>query len=102
MCSRPPGSRYWNCWRRKRRSRWRTPVCTNDLREREARIRRLVDSNIIGIFIGDSRGRILEANEAFLEMLGYNREDPCLGSDTVDQADARRVGPLADQDALAR
>src|SRR6202023_3037976 len=41
----------------------------NDLREREARIRRLVDSNIIGILIGDSRGRILEANAAFLRML---------------------------------
>jgi len=40
----------------------------NDLQEREASIRRLVDSNIIGIFIGDSRGRIIEANDAFLEM----------------------------------
>src|SRR5882724_10187965 len=47
----------------------------NDLREREARIRRLVDSNIIGIMIGDSRGRIIEANEAFLDLLGYGRED---------------------------
>jgi PAS domain S-box-containing protein len=47
----------------------------NDLQEREARIRRLVDSNIIGIFIGDSRGRIIEANDAFLEMLGYGHDD---------------------------
>jgi PAS domain S-box-containing protein len=47
----------------------------NDLQEREARIRRLVDSNIIGIMIGDSRGGILEANEAFLDLLGYGRED---------------------------
>src|SRR3954469_10012194 len=47
----------------------------NDLQEREARIRRLVDSNIIGIFIGDSRGRIIETNDAFLEMLGYGRDD---------------------------
>ncbi|SDT50296.1 trifunctional serine/threonine-protein kinase/ATP-binding protein/sensor histidine kinase [Bradyrhizobium canariense] len=51
----------------------------NDLGEREARIRRLVDSNIIGIMIGDSRGRILEANEAFLDMLGYSREDLIAG-----------------------
>ena len=46
-----------------------------DLAEREARIRRLVDANIIGIFIWDLQGRILEANNAFLTMVGYNRED---------------------------
>ena len=47
----------------------------NALGEREARIRRLVNSNIIGIMIGDSHGRIIEANEAFLDLLGYGRED---------------------------
>ena len=46
-----------------------------DLAEREARIRRLVDANIIGIFIWDVQGRILEANDAFLRMVGYDRED---------------------------
>src|ERR1700675_3678199 len=47
----------------------------NDLQEREARIRRLVDSNIIGIMIWDFQGRVIEANEVFLDMLGYTRED---------------------------
>ena len=47
----------------------------NDLREREARIRRLVDSNIIGIMIWDFQGRIIEANQAFLDIVGYSRED---------------------------
>ena len=47
----------------------------SDLQEREARIRRLVDSNIIGIVIWDLQGRIIEANEAFLDMVGYARED---------------------------
>ncbi len=47
----------------------------NDLQEREARIRRLVDSNIIGIMIWDVQGRIIEANQAFLDMVGYGRED---------------------------
>ena len=47
----------------------------NDLREREARIRRLVDSNIIGIVIWDIQGRIIEANQAFLDIVGYARED---------------------------
>jgi GAF domain-containing protein len=46
-----------------------------DLEEREARIRRLVDSNIIGIVIWNFQGDIIDANEAFLQMLGYDRED---------------------------
>jgi PAS domain S-box-containing protein len=46
-----------------------------DLAEREARIRRLVEGNIIGVFIWDLEGRIYEANEAFLQMVGYSRED---------------------------
>jgi GAF domain-containing protein len=50
-----------------------------DLAEREARIRRLVDANIIGIFFWDLR-RILEANDAFLRIVGYDREDLTSGS----------------------
>jgi PAS domain S-box-containing protein len=46
-----------------------------ELREREAQIRRLVDANIIGIMIWDRKGRILEANDAFLRIVGYQRED---------------------------
>ena len=45
------------------------------LRESEAKIRRLVEANIIGIFIWDFEGRIIEANDAFLRMVGYDRED---------------------------
>jgi PAS domain S-box-containing protein len=52
----------------------------NDLREREARIRRLVDSNIIGIMMWNLDGRILDANEAFLHMVGYSRDDLVSGS----------------------
>jgi PAS domain S-box-containing protein len=51
----------------------------NDLQEREARIRRLVDSNIIGIFIWDFEGRILEANDEFLRMVNYESEDLVAG-----------------------
>jgi len=50
-----------------------------DLAEREARIRRLVDANIIGIFFWDLEGRILEANNAFLLMVGYDRDDLASG-----------------------
>jgi PAS domain S-box-containing protein len=47
----------------------------SDLQEREAKVRRLVDSNIIGSFIWKSEGRIVEANEAFLQIVGYSRDD---------------------------
>jgi PAS domain S-box-containing protein len=50
-----------------------------DLAEREAKIRRLVDATIIGIFIWDYDGRILEANDAFLRMVGHDREDLASG-----------------------
>src|SRR4051794_21110732 len=46
-----------------------------DLADREGKIRRLVDANIIGILIADREGRILEANDAFLRIVGYDRED---------------------------
>src|SRR3981189_2336184 len=45
------------------------------LRENDAKIRRLVDSNIIGIFVWNFDGRILEANDEFLRMVSYDRED---------------------------
>jgi PAS domain S-box-containing protein len=50
-----------------------------DLAQREAKIRRLVDADIIGICIWDLDGRILEANEAFLRMAGYEHEDLVAG-----------------------
>src|SRR4051794_1046447 len=50
-----------------------------DLAEREAKIRRLVDANIIGIFFWDFDGGILEANEAFLHMVGYDHDDLVAG-----------------------
>jgi PAS domain S-box-containing protein len=50
-----------------------------DLREREAKIRRLVDANIIGILTIDLDGQIIEANDVFLRMVGYDREDLAAG-----------------------
>jgi GAF domain-containing protein len=46
-----------------------------DLTDREGKIRRLIDATIIGIFIADREARILEANDAFLRLVGYGRED---------------------------
>ena len=45
------------------------------VRQSEARFRRLVESNIIGVVIGNFSGDILEANDAFLELVGYTREE---------------------------
>jgi PAS domain S-box-containing protein len=50
-----------------------------DLEEREAKIRRLVDANIVGIFIWNLEGAIIDANEAFLQIVGYSREDLTAG-----------------------
>jgi PAS domain S-box-containing protein len=43
-----------------------------DLEKREAKIRRLVDANIMGVFIWNFEGHIIEANEAFLHMIRYS------------------------------
>src|SRR5580692_3309102 len=50
-----------------------------DLENREARIRRLVDANIMGIVIWNFDGAIVGANEAFLHMVQYTREDVAAG-----------------------
>ncbi|MET3105482.1 PAS domain S-box-containing protein [Oxalobacteraceae bacterium GrIS 1.18] len=41
----------------------------------ESRLRRLVNSNLIGIMQGDIKGNILEANDVLLNMLGVTRKE---------------------------
>lgn len=45
------------------------------LQKSEGRFRRLVESNIIGIFLSDLSGKITEANDAFLHLVGYTQEE---------------------------
>jgi PAS domain S-box-containing protein len=45
------------------------------LERSETRFQRLVESNVIGIFISDLQGNLMYANDAFLQMLGYEKED---------------------------
>ena len=45
----------------------------------EAKVRCLVNSDIIGIFIWNLDGRIIDANEAFLRIVGYGRDDLASG-----------------------
>jgi two-component system sensor histidine kinase/response regulator len=44
-------------------------------RRSDARFRRLVESDIIGVMICSLSGRIYEANDAFLKLTGYTRDD---------------------------
>jgi|GEM_PF-578440 len=45
-----------------------------ELHDREARIQRLVDSNIIGVFFWTLAGEVTAANDAMLRMIGYDRQ----------------------------
>jgi PAS domain S-box-containing protein len=50
-----------------------------DLEDREAKIRRLVDANILGIATWNVEGAVLASNEAFLRMVQYDHEDVAAG-----------------------
>ncbi|MEX2145792.1 MAG: ATP-binding protein, partial [Candidatus Rokuibacteriota bacterium] len=47
---------------------------TTEVRAGDARFKRLVDSSLIGILVCDDE-RLTDANDAFLRMVGYSRED---------------------------
>jgi PAS domain S-box-containing protein len=50
------------------------------LRESEAKFRRLAESNLIGVHFADMDGNIYDANDAFLDLIGYTREDLVQGN----------------------
>ena len=78
------------------------------LRDRELRFRRLFESGVAGVIISDFDGNFKEANDAFLLMLGYCRDDMMAGQlnwevispldrlvpDTEDRAQLRATGFL--------
>jgi PAS domain S-box-containing protein len=45
------------------------------LRYAHERLRRLVDANIVGVVIASPSGRIIEANDYYLHMIGFTREE---------------------------
>ena len=51
----------------------------HELQNGDAKIRRLMDANVVGICLWALDGQVLEANEAFLSMLQYDREDVVTG-----------------------
>src|SRR4029077_10501964 len=56
-----------------------------ELQERESKLqtatifaigfRHLVDANVVGVLISNLDGRVVEANDAFLDMVGFTRDD---------------------------
>jgi PAS domain S-box-containing protein len=56
-------------------------VCM-DITERkrtEARFRRLIDSNVQGVMFWNMNGDVVQANDAFLRLVGYSRDDLAAG-----------------------
>jgi PAS domain S-box-containing protein len=48
---------------------------TDEVIKKTARIRKISEANIIGIAFWKADGRFIEANEAFLDLIGYTRQD---------------------------
>ncbi len=44
-------------------------------KQQEGRFRRLIESNVQGILFWNRRGDVIDANDAFLELVGYSREE---------------------------
>jgi two-component system cell cycle sensor histidine kinase/response regulator CckA len=75
------------------------------LRESEERFRRIFDSNLLAIAFWDASGRITQANDAYLALIGYTREEFTPGS--IDPRDLtppeyRTLDEMALEEARAR
>ncbi len=71
------------------------------LRATEARLRRLFQSNIIGSIYTDVDGSLYDANDAFLNMTGYRREDLPLNWRQLTPPEWAHRDELAVQELLA-
>src|SRR5262249_9664007 len=58
---------------------WRLARSLHSDIPRDAKIRRLMDANVVGICLWDLNGQVLEANDALLSMLQYDHEDVASG-----------------------
>jgi two-component system cell cycle sensor histidine kinase/response regulator CckA len=55
--------------------RWQRRKAEERLKESDERFRRLVESDMLGIMFWDAEGKIDDANDAFLNITGYSRDD---------------------------
>ncbi|MFN6559224.1 MAG: PAS domain S-box protein [Nostoc sp. ChiSLP01] len=67
------------------------------LREGEAKFRSLVESNMIGIGFWEKDGKITEANDALLDMLGYSRAELVSGKLNWQNLTPPEYAPLDEQ-----
>jgi PAS domain S-box-containing protein len=71
------------------------------LRASESKFRRVAESNMIGIMFWDLNGTVTDANDAFLEMIGYSREELDEGKikwDEITRPELRHLDTLAIQE----
>ncbi len=75
------------------------------LRESEGKFRRLFESNMIGVMFRDASGVVTDANDAFLQMIGYERMDLLAGKirwDEITATDSRSLDPQSLQELRFR
>jgi len=71
------------------------------LRASESKFRRVSESNMIGIMFWDLNGTVTDANDAFLEMIGYSREELDEGKikwDEITRPELKHLDTLAIQE----
>jgi two-component system CheB/CheR fusion protein len=66
------------------------------LRAGEHRLRRVVETEVVGVLFFDDDGRIVDANDTFLQMTGFTRDDVAAGELTW-----QKLTPLEHADATA-
>ena len=59
--------------------RWQRRRAEERLRESDERFRRVVESDMLGIMFWDASGKIVDANNAFLQMTGYSEAEIAAG-----------------------
>lgn len=65
----------WNLVSQRLRAKALTRKVTRDLHHSEMRFRRVFESNVVGMMFTDFQGQINDANDHFLKLIGYSRED---------------------------
>jgi two-component system, cell cycle sensor histidine kinase and response regulator CckA len=77
----------------------REHIVSNERRMSEQRVRRLFESELIGICFWEQSGRITDANNTFLDMVGYSHEELASGTvrwdkDLIGEADKHLEGEI--------